>query len=68
MMRTKIVATLGPACANVGAILSLMRRGVDIFRINFSQGDLEQHLNTLSVLNQAREQCARITAVIWVWK
>jgi pyruvate kinase len=64
MIKTKIVATLGPACASVAAILSLMSRGVDIFRINFSQGDLEQHLNTLNILNQAREKFGGITAVM----
>lgn len=64
MMKTKIVATLGPACADVAALLSFMDRGVDTFRINFSQGDLDQHLKTLSILKQARDQSGRMSAVM----
>lgn len=64
MIKTKIVATLGPACAQVATVLSLIRRGVEVFRINFSQGDLDQHLDTLNTLNQARTQSGLITAVM----
>jgi len=41
-----------------------MRRGVDIFRINFSQGDLDQHLNTLNIFNQARAQSGGTSALM----
>ena len=39
--RTKIVATVGPACESEGGLLALMEAGADVFRLNFSHGDLE---------------------------
>lgn len=42
--RTKIVATLGPACNNPKILDRLIRAGVDVVRINFSHGTREQHI------------------------
>ncbi|HVU85299.1 MAG TPA: pyruvate kinase, partial [Puia sp.] len=39
--RTKIVATVGPACDTYDKLLSLVRAGVNVFRLNFSHGDHE---------------------------
>lgn len=39
--RTKIVATMGPATADVVVLESLFEEGLDICRINFSHGDYE---------------------------
>jgi len=64
MPKTKIVATLGPACSTAAAILSLIEKGVDVFRINFSQGTLDQHLAYLVALNEARQQASRIVALM----
>ena len=36
--RTKIVATVGPACDSYEKLLELVRAGVNVFRLNFSQG------------------------------
>ena len=35
MRRTKIIATVGPACDSDGAIEALIAAGVDIFRLNY---------------------------------
>ncbi len=37
--RTKIVATIGPACDSKEQLASLMEAGVNVFRLNFSHGD-----------------------------
>ncbi|MFM2146179.1 MAG: hypothetical protein RL732_1015 [Bacteroidota bacterium] len=39
--RTKIVATVGPACDTYDKLLELVRAGVNIFRLNFSHGSHE---------------------------
>jgi len=36
--RTKIVATVGPACDNLEKLLELAKAGVNVFRLNFSHG------------------------------
>ena len=41
-IRTKIVATVGPACSEAEVLAEMATAGVDVFRINFSHGDPEQ--------------------------
>jgi pyruvate kinase len=53
MIRTKIIATMGPACAAVEDLLNLFKAGVDICRLNFSHGTLDTHLLTLRNIRQA---------------
>ncbi|MBX2938841.1 MAG: pyruvate kinase [Ferruginibacter sp.] len=40
--RTKIVATVGPACDSYEMLLNLVRAGVNVFRLNFSHGTHEE--------------------------
>ena len=42
MIRTRIIATLGPASGAPGRIRELVAAGADVFRLNFSHGTLEQ--------------------------
>lgn len=39
--RTKIVATVGPACDTYEKLLALVKAGVNVFRLNFSHGTHE---------------------------
>src|SRR5688572_11725668 len=63
MIRTKIVATLGPACGDVETLYRLFEAGADICRLNFSHGKLEQHLQ---MLRNVREAAARFSHPIAV--
>ena len=49
--RTKIVATVGPACDTYEKLLSLVQAGVNVFRLNFSHGS---HEDKLTVVNNIR--------------
>lgn len=45
---TKIVATVGPASSSYSNLLSLVKAGVDVFRLNFSHGSHEGHLEVIN--------------------
>ncbi len=51
--RTKILATLGPVSNSVEMIENLIKAGANMFRLNFSHGDHEYHLETLNNIRKA---------------
>lgn len=53
--KTKIVATVGPACSSPENLLELVKKGVDVFRLNFSHGSHEDHLQVINRLNDIME-------------
>jgi pyruvate kinase len=52
MHRTKIVATVGPACDTYEKLLELVRAGVNIFRLNFSHGSHEDKAKIIEFIRQ----------------
>jgi len=56
MRRTKIVATIGPASRDPKVLEALIDAGVNVVRLNFSHGSLEDHLG---VIKATREIAAR---------
>jgi pyruvate kinase len=50
MHRTKIVATVGPACDTYEMILGLVKAGVNVFRLNFSHGTHEDKLKIIEFI------------------
>jgi len=64
MIKTKIIATLGPSCVEAGTIEAMIDNGVDVFRINFSHGTLDEHDKLLETLNAARSRHHQMTAVL----
>jgi pyruvate kinase len=64
MTKTKIIATLGPACIDAGIMRAMLDSGVSIFRLNFSHGTLESHAESLKTLNSARTGRENTTAIM----
>ncbi|MBE0537585.1 MAG: pyruvate kinase [Phycisphaerae bacterium] len=64
MIKTKIIATIGPACSASDMIRAMIDNGVDVFRLNFSHGTLDDHDAFLEALNAARAAHTHTTAVI----
>lgn len=50
--KTKIVATVGPACNSYEKLLALVQEGVNVFRLNFSHGTYEQHYDVIQHINK----------------
>ena len=62
--RTKIVATIGPASDSVEMLESLIKEGVNLFRLNFSHGDHAYHLENLKKIQAAIKRSGRYVAVL----
>lgn len=62
--RTKIVATLGPVSWKPEMIESLIREGVDVFRLNFSHADHGIADSTVDEIRKARERLRAPVAVM----
>lgn len=54
--RTKIVATVGPACEDEAILAELINHGVDIFRINAAHGTQEDYARVLQKIKNVRER------------
>jgi len=50
--RTKIVATVGPACDSYDKLLALVKAGVNVFRLNFSHGDYADKLKIIDFIRE----------------
>lgn len=64
LRRTKIVATIGPASDSLEVLRALIRAGTDVVRLNLSHGDVAEHLDRLSRVRAAAEECGRPVAVL----
>ena len=52
--RTKIVATVGPACQSEEMLSALVQEGVDVFRLNFSHGDHAAKADVIRIIRDLR--------------
>ena len=50
--RTKIVATVGPACDTFEKLVELVKAGVNVFRLNFSHGTYEDKTKVIEYIRQ----------------
>ncbi len=62
--RTKILATIGPASDSLEMIESLIRAGTNLFRLNFSHGTYEYHLDVLTKIRQAMKNTGLVVGVL----
>ncbi len=53
--RTKIVATVGPACDTYEKLLELVKAGVNVFRLNFSHGKHEDKARIIQFIRKINE-------------
>ena len=61
--RTKIVATIGPASREPETLVRMVAAGMDVARLNYSHGTLEEHAETVRTCRArscASARCARM--------
>jgi pyruvate kinase len=63
--RTKIVATVGPACDTYDKLLDLVKAGVNVFRLNFSHGTHEDKARIIEFIRQINKT-EPITLPYWL--
>jgi len=62
--RTKIVATIGPACSTPEGLAQLVRAGVDAARLNLSHGTHDQHREWARLVRETEREVGRPIALI----
>ncbi len=63
-VRTKIVATVGPASREPTILRAMIEAGVDVFRLNFSHGSHDEHTATLRAIREVADAGGRMIAVL----
>ncbi len=64
MLRTKVVCTLGPASSSPDTVRELVRRGMNLARINMSHGAHEDHRTAIAAVREASDEVGRPVAVL----
>jgi len=62
--RTKIVATLGPACNSKTKLKNLIRAGVNVFRINFSHATYDEVDYYIEIIKELNKELDSNVAVL----
>ncbi|MFH0968018.1 MAG: pyruvate kinase [Methanobacteriota archaeon] len=61
---TRIIATIGPSCADIGTIHDMIRAGMDIARLNLSHGNFEEHEEVFHRIRLAARELNRSVAIM----
>ncbi len=64
LQHTKILCTLGPACATVERIQQMITAGADAFRLNFSHSSHETHKKLFEMTRQASQEVGRHIPIV----
>ncbi len=62
--KTKIVATLGPACSSKEVIKKMIDAGVNVFRVNFSHADYTDVKERIDIIRGLNDEFGYTTAIL----
>ena len=63
-MRTQIIATIGPACAQPETLTDILREGASVIRFNFSHGTRARHEQWLALVRRSAKQVKRRVGIL----
>ena len=64
MRRTRIVATIGPACDDAESLKALLTAGVDVCRFNYSHGEPEDKTELYRRIRNIEDELGRQTCIM----
>ncbi len=64
MKRTKIIATIGPACEKVSVLEKMVKAGLDVCRLNFSFGTHEEHLQKIEMIREVSRKTGKSLTIL----
>lgn len=62
--RTKIIASLGPSSRKREVVEPMTEIGVDVFRMNFSHGNYDDHKLSVTLVREAEKKYNRVSALM----
>ncbi|NQX80854.1 MAG: pyruvate kinase [Flavobacteriaceae bacterium] len=62
--KTKIIATLGPACSSREVLKEMMTTGVNVFRINFSHANYDNIIETVKIIRSINLELGYNVAIL----
>lgn len=62
--KTKIVATLGPACSTREVLKDMIEAGVNVFRVNFSHADYNDVKSKIDLIRGLNDEFGYTTAIL----
>jgi pyruvate kinase len=62
--KTKIVATLGPACSSREVIKDMVDAGVNVFRVNFSHADYTDVKERIDIIRSLNDEFGYTTSIL----
>lgn len=62
--KTKIIATIGPACSSYEVLREMFRAGVDVCRLNFSHGSYEDYSLVIKLIHELNAELRMKVAIL----
>lgn len=62
--KTKVIATIGPACNTIPTLEAMINAGMNVARLNMSHGDEDSHAQTVGRIRQAAHNCKATIAIM----
>lgn len=64
MKKTKIVATIGPACSDKNVLREMMLSGLNVCRLNFSHGSHQVHADSIQTIRELNQELGLNVAIL----
>ena len=62
--KTKIIATVGPACDDVAILVQMIQSGMNVARLNLSHGSFEEHAQRVQRIRKAASMAGNRVAIM----